>query len=245
MRERLLGLLPPYAREVLDVATFRRVMRLADPSRFLAELDRRFAAIKARLLPIRPAELAAELDATFAALLNQVMAIDITASLTTVRQSIERVKATASLLRVDHLAPDIERGVNDLRRLIEGLNPLRLVDELDGLHAGLIGIVERVRPAVMLAGLQARLAEVQALLRGLAPGQVLTPALTAAWQAVTALLAEVDFGVILAPLLERLDQLEAALWASLERTETAFDGMLGAARTVLGGGVGGGAEVSL
>ena len=51
VRERMIGMLPPYARALLDRDTFQRLMRLADPTRFLAELDTRFQALKDKLIP--------------------------------------------------------------------------------------------------------------------------------------------------------------------------------------------------
>ena len=35
LRDQLLAMLPPFARELMDPEKFKRVMRLADPTRFL------------------------------------------------------------------------------------------------------------------------------------------------------------------------------------------------------------------
>jgi hypothetical protein len=41
---------------------------------------------------------------------------------------------------------------------------------------------------------------------------------------------------VLSPLVDKLDELEASFEVSLQRTEDAFDQMLGSARTALSGG---------
>src|SRR5690606_4910832 len=130
LRERLTAMLPPYARALLDPETFKRVMRLADPTRFLAELDTRFTAIKDKLIVIRPQDIAAELDAAYDELLAKVEAIDIEASLDTVAATIEQIQGIADSLRVDFVAADIDAAVAELRTVVEALDVSRLFGEL-------------------------------------------------------------------------------------------------------------------
>ncbi len=244
LRERLLGMLPPYARELLDPEAFRRLMRLADPTRFLEELDARYQAILERLVPIRPQDLAAELDETYDAVLNLVESVDISAPLATIAGTLESLRDTVAGIRVDFLAADIDRLFGDLRAVAEALDIRGVLGELDTLHAEVVAVVASTRPSELLAELRTSVEQVQAIVASLNPATVLGEPLTEAWSAVDEALGEVDFTVLLQPLVDVLGDLEIEFVGSLRETEDAFDGMLKAARGALrGGGVG--ASVSL
>lgn len=243
LRERLLGLLPPFARELLDVETFRRVLRLADPTRFLEELDRRFEEIRARLLPVRPEELAAELDAAHAELVALVAELDLTPVLDAIRERLTALRSAVAELRVDFLAQGLDEALGSLREVVAALDPSPIGDRLDGLQAEVTELAGGLRPAALLADLPAALDRVQGLVDRVDPEATLGPPLREAWAEVGALLEQVDLTVILAPIVDRLAELEAELVLGLDRTEGAFDRMLGAARGALAGG--GGASVSV
>ncbi len=243
LREKLLGFLPPFARELLDPETFKRVMRLADPTRFLQALDERFEAVKARLLPVSPTDVAGELDETYDAVLALVDSLEVEESLSRVKETIDNAKNIVSTIRVDFLAGDIDRAVNDFRALVAGLDPTRIFEELDGLHHEVELVVASTVPSQVLSGLQEPLDQVQAIVTSVDPRVALGPPLNDAWESVQGLLDAIDFTVILSPIVEKLDELEAQFEASLRRTETAFDQMLGAARGALGGGASAGASI--
>lgn len=245
LKERLLSLLPPYARELLDPETFKRVMRLADPTRFLSELDQRFVALKNKLLPIRPQDITAELDATYDAVLALVDQLQIEESLQQVKQILDSIKGIVTGIRVDFLAADIDRAVADFRAMVAALDPARLFSDLDAVHHELELVVQSTLPSQVLAGLGAVLDEVQQIVSSVNPRTTLGPPLVGAWEAVEGALAEVDFTVVLQPVMDKLDELEAAFELSLRRTEDAFDAMLTAGKTALGSGGGGGASVSV
>ena len=245
VRARLLGMLPPYARELMDPEKFKRVMRLADPTRFLQELDARFDTLKNRLIPIRPQDITAELDATYDTVLGLVDNLDISASLHQVRDTINQLKGIVESVRVDFVAADIDNAVNDLRALVDGLDPGRIFGELDAIHHDVELVVQNTLPSQVLAGLQTTLDQVQALLGSVNPRTVLGPSLDTAWQAVQGILDDIDFTVVLAPLVDKLDALETAFEAELRRTETAFDQMLRAAQGALSGSAGAGASVGV
>ncbi|HEX8201360.1 MAG TPA: hypothetical protein VF590_12805 [Isosphaeraceae bacterium] len=238
LKDRMLGLLPPFARELLDPETFKRVMRLADPTRFRQELDARFEALKARLVPIRPREIAAELDAAYDAVLALVDGLDIGASLNQVKDTVEQLRGIVGAVRVDFLADDIDRAVAELRAVVGALDVSRLFPDLDAIHHEVEQVVAGTRPAQVLGGLQATLDRVQGLVGAIDPRVTLATPLNAAWEAVEGVLGQIDFTVILAPIVAKLDELEAQLLDALRRTEAAFDAMLGAGRAALGGGAG-------
>lgn len=236
MRERVLGLLPPYARELLDPETFKRVMRLADPTRFLTELDARFETLKNKLIPIRPQDIAAELDAAHESLLALVEGLDLEGALNQVKDTLSEIQEIAAGLRVDFLAADVDRVVGDLKKVLAAVDVSRLFGELDALHHEVELVVESARPSQVLGGLQPALDEVKGLVTAIDPAATLGPPLQAAWGPVEDLLAGVDFTVILKPLVDKLDELEAEFTVVLEKAEDAFDEMLAAGRSALGGG---------
>lgn len=244
LRERLLAMLPPYAREMLDPETFQRLMRLADPSRFLVELDTRFDALVARLVPIRPQDLADELDATYETVLDFVESIDVADSLAGVAAALDSVRDTVAGVRVDFIAADIDRLVGELRAMSEALNIRTFYAELDEIHHEVELVVQETKPSEVLSGLQATLEQVQALVAALDPRVVLGEPLTGAWESIGGALAGVDFTVILQPLIDVLDDLEVAFEAALQETEGAFDDMLKAGRGALRNG-GASATVSI
>lgn len=236
LRTRLVAMLPPFARELLDVETFQRVMRLADPSRFLAELDQRFDALKNRLLPIRPRDLIAQLDATYASVLALVEGLDIADSLTAVRDLINRFKAVIAGVRVDFVAADIDRALGDVRAVVRALDIAPLFAELDAIHAELGEVVAATVPSTVLAGLNQALAPLRQLVGSFNLGPRLQQPLELAWESVAELLTGIDFTIVLKPLVDELNAIEEAFFAALARVEAAFDAMLAAARTALSGG---------
>lgn len=235
-QERLLGMLPPYARAALDVETFRRVMRLADPTRFLAELDTRFETIKGKLLVIDPETIGAELDATYDTVLGLLDNADLTEPVNRVKAVVDQLKGVVQGIRVDFVADDLDRVIGDFRALLEALDPAALFAGLDAAHDDLVAVVDQTKPSVVLAGLAVPLGQVQQILANLDPENRLKQPLDEAWQAVLDALAEVDFTVALQPLVARLDALEIEFVAGLRRVENAFDDMLRTGSAALGGG---------
>ncbi len=246
MLERVLSMLPPYARALLDPEEFKRVMRLADPTRFLEELDIRFQAVKDRLIPIRPQDIAAELDETYESVLTLVEGVDISGDLQQVAAMLDQVRDVATGIRVDFLAADIDDALEDIRGIAEALDIRRLFVELDELHRSVEEVVQQTRPSIVLAELQNTFDAATALVAAVDPRQTLGPPLDAAWEAVDGVLGEVDLRVILQPILDKLDELKVSLEQALRETETAFDGMLSAAGNAMrGSGSGAAGGISL
>ncbi len=243
-RQRLLGLLPPFARQALDVDTFRRVMRLASPLRFVDQLDARFETIKAKLLPLRPAEIGGELDAVYERVLAKVEALDPSVAVAALRDSLSRLQALVGELRVDFVAADIDAAIGNLRAVVEAADPARLAALLDGLRSALLAAAEQTVPSTLLSDIGGPFERVRGLVESLDPEAVLAPA-RLAWEAVEETLAEIDFRLVLAPLVAKLDELEAELVLGLKRSEDAFDGMLSSARGALGAGANAGASASV
>jgi hypothetical protein len=239
VKARMLDMLPPYAKALLDPEAFKRLMRLADPSRFMTELDARFDALKNKLLPIRPEDISAELDETYDTVLGLVEGLDLEDSFNRIKDDLNRIKGVVNAIRVDFLAADIDAAVSNVRAMVDALDPADLLSGLDDAHQSLEAVVDETKPSALLSGLGETIDQVKDILDAVDPRVTLEPPLLAAWQAVLDLLGEVDFTIILSPLVEKLDELEDEFISSLERTERAFDNMLGAAKGALGGSGGG------
>ncbi len=245
LQERLLGMLPPYARQLLDPATFKRVMRLANPVRFLEPLDQRFEEIKNRLLPIRPEDITAELDETYDAVLALVDGLDIEDGLNLVKDQINQVKGVAATIRVDFLAADIDNAINDVKAVVDALDPAGVSSRLDILHNDLKQVLDRTLPSTMLSEIDTLLQQVQGIVGAVNPETSLGEPLNSAWQAVVDALAGIDFTVVLQPLMDKLDELELKFEQGLGRTEASFDQMLGAAQATLSGSASGSASAGV
>ncbi len=239
-RERLMSLLPPYARELMNPDKFKRVMRLADPTRFLQELDERFATIKNKLIPIRPQDITEQLDATYEEVLTLVDNLDISESLIQVKDRLNNLKDIVNTIRIDFLAEDINNSVSDVRAMVEGLNPDNIAERLDTIYQDLEQVVQSTLPSQMLSGLEEPLSRVQSIVESVDPRLVLGPPLSDAWDSIKGVLEDIDFTIVLEPLVKKLDDLETEFKDSIQRTETSFDGMLGAAKGALSGSSTGG-----
>ena len=230
---RLLDMLPPYGRALLDPAAFKLVMELASPMRFLEELDERFDAIKQRLIPISPQEIAAELDAAHAAVLEQVADLGLDERLVQVKEMIEQLRGIVTGLRIDFVAEEIDRALETVRALVDALDPAQLAGDLEAIHAEVVELVDDAKPSLVLAGIEGPLDEVKEIVAAVDPRTQLGPPLLAAWEAVDEKLGEVDLAAVLSPVGARLDELEADFEVQLRRAEDAFDDMLRAARGAL------------
>jgi hypothetical protein len=236
LRDRFIGMLPPYARQLLDVDTFKRVMRLADPTRFLTELDQRFETIKQKLLPISPDELAAELDADWQALIAQLDGLDVRTILAEVKTIFTRIEGILDDISLDQVADGVDEAVAPVRAVVGALDPSRFLADLDALHADVAAVVAATKPSEVLAGLQAVLDRLTGIVAKVDLRTTLGPPLDQAWAAVTAQHALLDVGVLLSPLTNKLAELELGLEAGLDRIEGALDDLLRAAQQVMGGG---------
>jgi hypothetical protein len=129
--------------------------------------------------------------------------------------------------------------------MVDALDPARLFEELDAIHHEVELVVESTLPSEVLSGLEDTFGHVQDLVASVDPRAVFGPPLNEAWESVEAALQEVDFTIVLSPLVDKLDELEQEFEDSLRRAETAFDQMLGAARGALSGGAGASVGVTL
>ena len=245
MMARVLSMLPPYARALLDPEEFRRVMRLADPTRFLADLDTRFHVVKEKLIPIRPQDIADELDETYDTVLALVDGVDVSDSLQQLGATLDQVRGVATGIRVDFLAADIDEAIAEIRGIAEALDIRRLFGELDDIHQAVGEAVQQTRPSMVLAELQTTFDAATAIVAAVDPRQTLGPPLDEAWEAVEGVLGEVDLRIILQPVLDKLDELRVSLEEALDETETAFDGMLSAAANAMRGSGSGAAAAGI
>ena len=235
LAQQLRTMLPAYGRELMDVETFKRFMRLADPTRFVQELETRFVQLKDKLLPISPEEIGAELDAIYEAVVGLIDGLNIEASLNQVKDSLGRIQGTVAGLRVDFLTEDIDQTIAQVQALVAGLNPERMVAGLDAVYQQLLVVVESTRPSQVLSDLTMILTQVQDLLSAFDLTTLLKEPLMTAWAAIEATLGDIDLTVVLSPLVDKLTELEDGLLEGLEEVETSFDDMLRSARGALGG----------
>lgn len=245
LHEGVMDLLPPYAKALMDPATFKKMMGLADPTRFLTELDARFDTLKNKILFIRPQDLGQELDQSYDALLAVVDSWTFGDLINDLKTKIQAIKDMIDGLRIDFLADDLNKALGDVRGMLQGLDPTRLFDELDGLHTSLAGIITDVKPSTLLADLLPVAQVVQDILNALNLEDELKQPLLDTWDLVLEQLADIDFRVLVEPVSERLDELEAELIASLRLVEGAFDDMLKAGQAALGGSGGASGTLSV
>lgn len=236
VHQRLMGMLPAYARATLDPETFRRLMRRADPRRFLTELDGRFMNIKNRIIPLRPSDIADELEQNYQNVLTQINRLDPSESIDRLILQVTRLKQLVELIRIDFLAEDIDQVVDELRTVLNGFDVANLFPELDALHDEVVNIVVATQPSSLLTEAQGSIDEVKQLVDNLDPRTVLGEPLNNAWVAVEDSLDAIDFTVILAPLVLKIQAINVDFTVNLKATEDGFDAMLRSANQALGSG---------
>lgn len=245
LETRLMAMLPPFARELLDEETFKRIMRLANPARFLEALDERFDTLKAKIIPVRPEDISAELDETYDAVLALIDDLDLDDAINDVKATVNRIKDIVQRIRIDFLADDIDNAVADVRAMISALDPARVIDQLDLIHADIAQLLGETKPSQVLASIQTIFDDINGLVAKVNPRTVLGEPLDQSWAVLQDKLGEIDFTVILQPIIDKLDELETEFFDGLKRTETSFDHMLGAASSAMGGGGSASAGVSV
>lgn len=245
LQTRLMDMLPPFARELLNEESFKRIMRLANPARFLEELDARFETLKAKVIPVRPEDISAELDETYDAVLALIDGLDLDDAINEVKDTVNRIKGIVDRIRIDFLATDIDNAVADLRAMIGALDPSNIIDQLDVIHADVGELLNETKPSELLDSIQIIFDDINGLVDKVNPKTVLGEPMDQAWAALEDKLGEIDFTVILQPIIDKLDELETEFFDGLQRTENAFDHMLGAASSAVGGGGSASAGVSV
>ncbi len=244
LQTRLMDMLPPFARELLNEESFKRIMRLANPARFLEELDARFDTLKEKVIPVRPEDISAELDESYDAVRALIDDLDLDDAINEVKDTVNRIKEIVDRIRVDFLATDIDNAVADVRAMVSALDPSRVIGQLDEIHADVGELLNQTKPSELLGGIQVIFDDINEIVDKVNPRTVLGEPIDHAWEALEGKLGEIDFTVILQPIIDKLDELEAEFFDGLQRTEGAFDQMLGAAGSALGGGGGASAGVS-
>ncbi len=245
LQTRLMDMLPPFARELLNEESFKRIMRLANPARFLEELDARFETLKEKVIPVRPEDISAELDETYDAVLALIDGLDLDDAINEVKDTVNQIKGIVDRIRIDFLATDIDNAVADVRAMISALDPSRVIDQLDVVHADVGEHLNETKPSELLDSIQIIFDDINGLVDKVNPKTILGEPMDQAWAALEDKLGEIDFTVILQPIIDKLNELETEFFDGLQRTEKAFDHMLGAANSAVGGGGSASAGVSV
>lgn len=243
LQTRLTGMLPPFARELLNEESFKRIMRLANPARFLEELDARFETLKAKIIPVRPEDISAELDETYDEVLALIDGLDLDDAINQIKDTVNQIKDIVNRIRIDFLATDIDNAIADVRAMLGALDPARVIQPLDLAHADIATLLNETKPSELLGNIRIILDDVNQLVAQVNPRTVLGEPMDKAWDALEEKLNEIDFTVILQPVIDKLDELETEFFTGLRRTETSFDHMLGAAGNAVGGSASAGVSI--
>jgi hypothetical protein len=236
LQTRLMDMLPPFARELLNEESFKRIMRLANPARFVEELDERFETLKAKVIPVRPEDISAELDENYDAVLALIDDLDLDDAINEVKDTVNQIKKIVERIRIDFLAADIDNAVADVRAMVSALDPARVIDQLDEIHSDVGELLTETKPSEILDSIQVVVDDINGLVEKVNPKTVLGEPMDRSWAVLEDKLGEIDFTVILQPIIDKLDELETEFFDGLQRAETAFDHMLGAANSAVGGG---------
>ena len=124
------------------------------------------------------------------------------------KEAVGKVKGVVDGIRIDFVAKDIDEALAGFKAVVDGLDPARLFGPLDAIHGEIMGVVDQTIPSTVLAGLQAPLDQIKAILDNLDPRNKLEKPLMDAWQAILNALGQIDFTIVLQPILDKLDELE-------------------------------------
>ena len=186
-----------------------------------------------------------ELDETYDAVLALIDGLDLDDAINEVKDTVNRIKGIVDRIRIDFLATDIDNAVADLRAMVSALDPSNIIDQLDVIYAEVGELLNETKPSELLDSIQIIFDDINGLVDKVNPKTVLGEPMDQAWAALEDKLGEIDFTVILQPIIDKLDELETEFFDGLQRTENAFDHMLGAAGSAVGGGGSASAGVSV
>jgi hypothetical protein len=227
IRGKIESLIPVWAKENISADSIRRAFQVLNPLNLTAEIKKLYDAIKDQLKNFDPRILQEQIKGSFEKAKSAILSLDPKAILTQVQGVIDELFKRLDLIDLKIITSELTDIVDEVKNIAGGLNPERIIAQLTDLLDEVKNVVASVQPSQILRELTEPFELAKSIIAEFDPA-VFKEALQSIFEGIQNVLAAIDVGVVLQPLNERLQQLRDELEDALNRTGTAFNGMLAA-----------------
>ncbi len=225
VQPKLESLIPSWAAGEITGPALRRAFAVIDPAALGTEIGELWEAVKTQLRSFDPRAVREGLRSSFDKVESTVLALDPQAALNEVQAAVDAVTSRLDQVDLRLVTDELEEVAGEVRTLLAALDPQPIIDQLSALVDEVTGVVGELKPSEFLKELGAPLEQAKDTVAEFSPAIFKQP-LEEVFGEIEKILADVDVGVVLKPLTDRLDRLRDELEQGLDRTGTAFDGML-------------------
>jgi hypothetical protein len=218
-------LVPEWLKPPVTPATVRAAFTGASLLGVGTEIDDLWKAIKEQLRALDPAQLQTEIKESYDHLVDALTGLDPAVLLDELGSDLRAIAQQLRTLDLGVVTQELDAIAADIRAVVGGLDPKPVIDGLDAIKAQVRAAVEELRPSTLLAELQEPLESVKAIVHVFSPDTLAEP-LHDGLTRIEAVVAQIDLTILLGPVNDKLHELRDDLDTALDRTETAFDGML-------------------
>jgi hypothetical protein len=227
LKPRLDGLAPSWLQEGMTVEAVRQAFTQANPFNIAAELDQLYGAVKEQWRALDPRLLQAQIEAVFTALKTTIAGITLTPVATALQTLLTQLQTTLGALDLQLVGDELQAHFAQLTALATALDPSVVLGQLETLTDEVKTLLTGLQPAALLSGINAPLQAAKAVVATFDPAGFKAP-LQAIFAGIDQILAQIDVGPLVQPLIDRLEQIKDELKEALTRTAAAFNAMLAA-----------------
>ena len=227
IRGKIESLIPVWAKENISADSIRRAFQVLNPMNLSAEIKKLYDAIKDQLKNFDPRILQEQIKGSFEKAKSAILSLDPQAILGQVQGVIDQLLERLDLIDLRVIVNELTDVVDEVKNIAAGLNPERIIAQLTDLLDEVKNVVASVQPGQLLRELSEPFELAKSIVAEFDPA-IFKEALQSIFEGIQNVLAAIDVGVVLQPLNERLQQLHDELEDALNRTGTAFNGMLAA-----------------
>ncbi len=236
-RAKLEELLPLAIRDDITAGRLRTLIELTDPDRWIARLDTIFDRLLDKVDQLSPSHLLAPLTDGYDAVRTAIAGLDPRALTDGIRDAVDRAERLLGSISLAEVVAPITGLVDRLRALVRGLDPGPLIDELRGTFETALQVFDRIDLQPLIDELQTLVDRLRERLLELFDLDALGAPLAAVFESIQGLLGGLETDALFDGIDAFLAGLRSQLEEALERTATAFRGMLAAIPSGVGNGV--------
>ena len=227
IRAKIESLIPVWAKENISADSIRRAFQVLNPMNLTAEIKKLYDTIKDQLKNFDPRILQEQIKGTFEKAKSAILSLDPKAILAQVQGVIDELLKRLDVIDLKIITDELKDVVDEVKNIAGGLNPERIIAQLQDLVDEVKTVVASIQPSQILRELNEPFELAKSIIAEFDPASFKEP-LVSVFEGIQNVLAQIDVGVVLQPLNERLQQLHDELEDALNRTGTAFKGMLAA-----------------
>jgi hypothetical protein len=226
-RPRLESLVPAWVKPPVTPESIRNAFTASSIIGVGEEIDSLYGAIKEQVRALDPSIVQEEIRESYEHLKDALLGLDPVVILDELQADLAQIAERLRTLDLELLTAELDGIAADLRGVVAGLDPRPIIDQLEELVGQVRSAVEALKPSELLADLQRPLESVKEIVHAFHPEELAAP-LREGLDRIEGILKQVDLTTLLEPINDKLHELRDDLDVALDRTETAFDGMIAA-----------------